>query len=409
MEMSAKTQTYTFVQDVHAPAPRVYQAFTNSSLLRQWLCDVAVINAKPGGYIYLVWNSGFYTAGEFVELNPNQRVVFTWFGRSEPGRTNVEVEIIDKGETTQVLLKHSGVGAEEEWKTVITEIQNGWTSSLVNLASVLETGEDMRFTRRPMLGIGLNAFNEEIALHIGVPVSQGLRIDSTLEGMGAHAAGLQSNDVIVTLDGYQTVSFADLATVLQKHRSGDQMEVQFYRGPEKRSVMMTLSGRPLPNIPATIAELAEKVRSRYADINRDMDDFLDDVSEEEASHRPAPDEWSIKEVLAHLIYDERNTQNYIGEVAGEWESHYSETTGNQQFRIDATLAVHPTLLDLRQELKRAFQETVEHYTHLPENLPAHKSSYWRIAYAGLDSPFHYQGHLEQMQAALLAARSRAIS
>ena len=404
--MSANTQSSYYEKDIHSPAAQVYQAFTNSSILRQWLSDIAVLDAKPGGHIYLAWNSGFYTAGEIVELEPNKKVVFTWHGRGEPGQTRVEVDIAAKGANAQVQLKHSGVGTGKDWDRSIEEIKEGWTSGLDNLVSVLEKGEDMRFTRRPMMGIGLNDFNEEIAQHIGVPVSQGVRIDNTMEGMGAQAAGLGTNDVIVTLAGRQVMDFPDIAAALQKHRSGDQVEVEFYRGPAKKSVTLTLSGRPLPPIPTTIAELAEKVRSRYAEINRHMDEFLDGVSDEEASHRPAPEEWCIKDVLAHLIHGERGTLNYMGEVVGEWESHYSETGGNQQFYIEATRAVYPSLLELRNELKRSFQEVVEMYTHLPEDFTAHKSGYWRLAFAGLDSPFHYDAHLEQMQAALQSARAK---
>jgi len=404
--MSPNSQSYTFEKEIAATPSLVYQAFINSTHLRQWLSDIAIMDAKPGGHIYMVWNSGFYTAGEFVELEPNKKVVFTWLGRGEPAQTKVEVNIFDKGGNTRLQLKHSGVGTGEEWKNVISEIQSGWPSSLENLTSLLETGEDMRFTRRPMLGIGLNDFNEEIAQHLGVPVNQGVRIDNTIEGMGAHAAGLQSNDVIVEIGGSQIINYSDLTTALQKHRSGDQVEVQFYRGSEKKAITMTLSGRPIPTIPATIADLAEQMRSRYANINRDMDGFLENVSDEEASYQPSPGEWSIKDVLAHLIHGERGFQNYMGEVVGERESHYDEFPANQQFRNEATLAVYPTLSELRQELKRAFQETAELYAHLPENFPAHKSGYWRLAYTGLENPFHYQAHLEQMQAALQAARKK---
>jgi hypothetical protein len=46
--------------------------------------------------------------------------------------------------------------------------------SLDNLVSVLETGEDLRFTLRPMIGIGASDFDEEIARQIGVPGNMGI-------------------------------------------------------------------------------------------------------------------------------------------------------------------------------------------------------------------------------------------
>ena len=402
--MSPNNQAYTFEKEMLAPASQVYQAFTNSTFARQWLSDNAIINARPGGHIFLVWNSGFYSSGEFVELIPDKKVVFTWSGRNEPGQTRIEVDLFEKGENTQVILKHSGIGAGEEWNQMVAELQEGWASGMENLASLLETGEDLRFTRRPMLGIGLNDFNAEIAQQLGVPVNEGLRIDSTIEGMGAQTAGLQSNDVIVAMGGYKVINFSDLATVLQRHRAGDPVEVQFYRGPEKRTVTMTLSGRPMPTLANTIGELADQAKARYAQINHDIDSFLEDVSQEEAAHKPAPAEWRIMDVLAHLIYDERAIQSFIAEVVCSREPHYDEYPSNQEFTNQATIAVYPTLSAIHQELKHAFQETTELYAHLPESFLPNKQGFWRLAYSVADQPIHYQAHLDQMRSALKSAR-----
>ena len=404
--MSPNSQSYSFEKDIHAPVSQVYQAFTNSSLVRQWLSDVAIMNARLGGYIFLAWNSGFYASGEFTEMVPNKKLTFTWSGRNEPGPTKVEVNLFTKGDNTQVQLIHSGIGPGEEWDTMVTELREGWTSGLENLASVLEKGEDLRFTHRPMLGIGLNDFNAEIAQQLGVPVSEGVRIDNTLEGMGAQAAGLQPNDVIVSLGGYQIQQFADLTTVMQRHRAGDQVEVQFYRGPEKKAVTMTLSGRPMPKLAISIHELADQVRSRFVKIKQDFDNFLENVSQEEAAYQPAPGEWSIMDILAHLIRDERGLQNYVLEIVGGREGHYDEYTGNQQFGNLALEAAYPTLPELGEALRHTYDETVGLYANLPESVLSQKSSFWRLAYGILESPFHYQAHLEQMQAVLQGARER---
>jgi S1-C subfamily serine protease len=61
-----------------------------------------------------------------------------------------------------------------------------------------------------MLGIMLSDFNAEIAKSMGLPVSSGVRIDGTVPGMGAEAAGLQSGDVIVGMAGYPVGDFSSL-------------------------------------------------------------------------------------------------------------------------------------------------------------------------------------------------------
>ena len=100
----------------------------------------------------------------------------------------VTLEAQDGG--TRLLLEHTGFGTGAEWQRPIQESREGWTQGLENLASVMETGQDLRIIRRPMLGVMLSDFTPEIARQLGVPVSEGVRIDGTLEGMGARKAGL---------------------------------------------------------------------------------------------------------------------------------------------------------------------------------------------------------------------------
>ena len=41
---------------------------------------------------------------------------------------------------------------------------------------------DLRFIRRPMLGVSLSHFSPEIATKLGIPVDHGIRLDGVLEG-----------------------------------------------------------------------------------------------------------------------------------------------------------------------------------------------------------------------------------
>jgi uncharacterized protein YndB with AHSA1/START domain len=57
------SQTLSFTQLVKTSPESVYDAFTNATQLREWLCNVATVVPRPGGRIYLWWNSGYYTSG----------------------------------------------------------------------------------------------------------------------------------------------------------------------------------------------------------------------------------------------------------------------------------------------------------------------------------------------------------
>lgn len=402
--MSPQNQTLSFTQFVKAPSKQVYRAFTNSTALREWLSDDASAIAKPGGRLYLWWNDGYYTSGDYMHLEPDKAVSFTWRGRNDPATTQVEITLTEQDQGTAVTLEHRGLGSDENWKTIREEIEKGWKIGLENLASALESGEDLRFIRRPMLGITLDDFNAEIAKKLGVPVTEGIRIDGVVDGMGAQAAGLKQDDVLISLARTAVTDWPSLTNALQGQQAGNTVEVVFYRGGEKQSVMMELSRRPLPEIPDTPDALAKVVEERYANMEKELDKFFGGISEEEASFKPAPDAWSVKEILAHLIHGERGWHTWMNDLISGFEPWYDDFGGNLQGRVEATVAAYPTMAELREELRRNCDETVAFLTRLPEDFVARKGSYWRLAYNMVDEPYHFSLHLDQMRSAIEAAR-----
>jgi uncharacterized protein YndB with AHSA1/START domain len=328
-------RSFRFEQLVKASPTQIYNAFTNATALREWLCDVSTVDAHPGGRLYLAWNGGYYTCGEYIKLETDKRIAFTWCGRKEPGVSQVDITLKPANGNTQVILVHSLPGSGEEWTGVIKELQSGWKESLENLASVLGTGVDLRITRRPMLGITLSDFNADLAKRMGVPVSEGYRLDGVIDGMGAQAAGLQSNDIIVELDGHKVRGGGDIPSVLEGKRAGETLSVSFYRGSQLKTVEMKLSGRRTPDIPVTLEGLIHAVKELYARQDKDVEALLKEVTEEEASYKSKSDEWSAREVLAHLIHSERFLQNFIVDLLGRQERWtdqfgFSNLTGPSQ-------------------------------------------------------------------------------
>ena len=402
--MSAESRTLVFTQTVKTSIAQVFRAFTNSTLLREWFCDTSVIEPKAGGRFYFRWNAGFYASGHFLAFQPNESFSLFWNGRDEPTPTTVTVSFSEEKGATLVRVEQQGVGIGPEWRKTIEEIEKGWVTSLENLTSVLDTGEDQRFTRRPMLGIMTTDFNPEVAVLLGVPVTQGIRLDGTIEGMGARKAGLLKDDVVIQLAGKEVVDWGSLAAALQSHSAGDTVEVVFYRGSERKTTPMTLSGRPVPPMPQSLNALVEIVRKRVKNSQVELDLILKAITDAEASKRPAPEEWNVKEVIAHLIHGERGYQEWLSEVVTSQEPHYDDFGGNIHARVQATVAVFPTLEDLRLEFERVGKETIELFERLPESFRQQKATYWRVAYGETGGPLHLQTHLAQIKAAIEFAR-----
>ena len=401
-----KTQTLTFKRTVNAKPTDVYRAFTNSTTLREWFSDAALADARRGGRFYAWWNGGYYASGEYVAAAPDKKVVFTWYGRGEPAPTRVQVTMAQKKGGTAVTVAHSGVGSGKAWAKAIQEMTEGWEKSLENLQSTLETGEDLRLSLRPMLGIMLSDFNAEIAKEIGVPVSEGVRLDDAIEGMGARAAGLQQNDVIVGMGSRKVRTYSDLGAALQGRRAGDKVAVKYYRGGKLQTATMELSKRPLPPIPATPAELADELKRINDQVIADLEKCFDGVAEAEASFKSGPDDWSAKDVLCHLIAGERDGHAFLDELINNSTRYYDSFGINVRERHSAMMAVHTTYRALLDEFKEAKAETVAYNRVLPPELVARRSTWWVTCYNTLQPPLHEQGHMEQIRAAIAAARKK---
>ena len=394
----------TSEQFVKAVPAQVYLAFTRSMRLREWLCDFATATPRPGGRMYLWWNGDFYSAGEYIELQENQRIKFKWFARSEPAASEVTVTLKEQRDGTQVTLVHA-VPDGEGWAERAKGFKAEWDSTLPNLASVLETGLDRRVFDRPMLGINISDFSPEIAKACGMPVSEGLRLAEAREGMGAHAAGLQKDDVIIEFAGKPiTNDFGSLTLALQGKKGGDKVEVVFYRGPVKKTVSMELRKRPEPEIHWEPQELSRQVRAKYDDSLRQLEACFKGVTETEADHEPAPGEWSAKQTLAHLIHTDRNWLAGLDDAVGGYERLGDDWGGNILAHINATIAAYDSLKGMLDELKRLSVEVVAFVAALPPQFVAQKSSYLAYASQILELGSHTLSHIDQINGAIAAAR-----
>lgn len=402
--MPAKIQTIKLKRAIAQPAREVYRALTRTSVVRAWLCDAAQIDARKGGRVYVYWNDGYYATGYFTAADPDKKIAFTWQGQDEPETSRVQITLKEKkGQTALTLIHRTGAG--KAWAEATKDLEAGWASALENLQSVLETGEDLRIVRRPMLGItNMSELDADGAAKLGVPVKQGIRIGGTVEGMGAHTAGLRTDDVVIGIGKTKLARFPHIAVALQQQQAGDTVPVTFYRGAEKMTLPMTLSRRPLPALPATAAELAEQVRQAYARDDAEIAKLFEGVSEAEAGRRPEPNEWSAKEVLTHLITSERGTTDFISQIVTDTVPWFDDFDNDVNARPASLLKVYPTVSALRSALQQAEAETVALAESLPAEFLARKRGYWQVCFSLLQGPSHVVQHLDQIRNAIVVAR-----
>lgn len=125
---------------VAAPPTTVYRYLTESERWARWQGVGATIDPSPGGLFRMEMATGQTARGEFLALEPDRRVVFTWGWIDHPGvppgSTTVEIELIPDGEGTLVRLTHRDLPPGEHQVHLA-----GWRHYLPRLVSVAEGGD----------------------------------------------------------------------------------------------------------------------------------------------------------------------------------------------------------------------------------------------------------------------------
>ncbi len=126
---------------VDAVPATIFPFLTDPELHLKWMGTEAELDPRPGG-AYRVNVQGIHpSVGEFVEVVPNERVVFT-FGWDEPdhpipaGSSQVEITLTPDGDKTRVRLVHSGIPAD-----AVSDHGSGWTHYLDRLATASVGGD----------------------------------------------------------------------------------------------------------------------------------------------------------------------------------------------------------------------------------------------------------------------------
>lgn len=127
-------------RSIDAPPSVVYAYLTDSEKWARWQGVSANIAAEPGGALGISMPTGSNAQGEFIDLIPNQRVVFTWGWVDHPvvppGSTTVTIELSVEGAGTRLRLTHTGLPLDE-----VPTHTDGWNYYLPRLAMVSEGSE----------------------------------------------------------------------------------------------------------------------------------------------------------------------------------------------------------------------------------------------------------------------------
>ncbi|MBS1998957.1 MAG: SRPBCC domain-containing protein [Cyanobacteria bacterium SZAS LIN-2] len=131
---------------IKAPIERVFKAWTEPALMSKWFgCEqVTAVNVhndfKVGGSYLIQMITGEVTmnvTGTYETIMVNKKLAFTWtseFGEFATTDSLVEVQFIDKGDSTEVVLDHTRFASDH----AAQGHNEGWTFALGNLERLLQ-------------------------------------------------------------------------------------------------------------------------------------------------------------------------------------------------------------------------------------------------------------------------------
>jgi uncharacterized protein YndB with AHSA1/START domain len=138
-------ETLNIERTFQAPAQRVFDAWTSEEVLRRWFygqpgweTPEAEVDLRVGGAVRVVMRNPVKGedhggGGHYIEIDPPNRLVFTWTWDREPRQTLIEIEFEEAEGATTVRFTHSGLRDEAS----VRSHEEGWTTCLDNLERTL--------------------------------------------------------------------------------------------------------------------------------------------------------------------------------------------------------------------------------------------------------------------------------
>jgi len=140
--MGTTTETTVEREIAIAASPEtVWQFLVDPIKATRWMGMTATFDPRPGGAYRCDVIPGHTAIGEFVELDPRRRLVFTWGWEGDnpvrPGSTTIEIELAPEGDGTTLRFVHRDLPDAEAAQSHA----HGWDHYLGRLAIAAPGGD----------------------------------------------------------------------------------------------------------------------------------------------------------------------------------------------------------------------------------------------------------------------------
>lgn len=128
---------------IAASPETVWELLTNEDEAVRWMGQSATFDLRPGGTYRVEVIPGNIAQGEFLEIDPPSRLVYTWGWEPgsqspvTPGSSTIEFELTPDGDGTRLRFRHSGLPNDE----AAVSHGHGWDHYLDRLSVAARGGD----------------------------------------------------------------------------------------------------------------------------------------------------------------------------------------------------------------------------------------------------------------------------
>jgi uncharacterized protein YndB with AHSA1/START domain len=145
MERTAEKVSLEREIAIAASPETVWEFLVDPDKATRWMGQACTFDARPGGGYRCDVIPGHTASGEFVELDPPHRLVFTWGWEPgedgpnpvPPGSSTIEIELTPDGDGTKLRFTHRDLPTDE----AAASHGHGWDHYLERLAIAAPGGD----------------------------------------------------------------------------------------------------------------------------------------------------------------------------------------------------------------------------------------------------------------------------
>lgn len=101
---------------------------------------------------------------------------------------------------------------------------------------------------RAYIGVSLMNISPELREHFGAPKDAGVMVEGVQKDSPADKAGIKVGDIVLSVDGKDVRSSADLRAAMREKKEGDSVRVEVLRGRSRHTLVTTVKERETPRM-----------------------------------------------------------------------------------------------------------------------------------------------------------------